>query len=413
MPTVPTTRIRLKKLVYRPLEWLDTVAQALAPVRADRICYTSHPDYADNAYHLFRHVLQTRNGLEHIWLLRYDFSLNTRIEQDFRTLTVQAGTTGHRLRIVRRRSIIAYWLYLTSRHVFHTHGMYGFSKRSLKRNIVALWHGMPIKCIGWLNHLAPNPIPTFGTLHIASSHFFRHIIANAFRVPPEQILVCQQPRCDALVHEDARCYKKNEIRECLDLPSDKKLILWMPTYRTEPSALPINTITVRSFLDDLDDAQLRSLSDAAIASNAVILIKLHPYDRLNEIDVPLNYSGFSLLKSPQWQQFAIPLYDLVAASDALISDISSVLIDYLITGRPIGIFGLNPATYPRDTTFPLTYIFSSARFQQIDTPESCFRFMQSVSQHGTRGVPENDIAQIFYQNFQEQGSEQILRAVGL
>lgn len=413
MPTFLATRIRLKKLAYLPLGWIDFVLQALAPVKTNRLCYTSHPDYADNAYQVFRHALQTRSHLEHVWLLRYDSTLTQRIEQDFQSITRSAGTTGNRLRIANRRSIGGYRLFLTSRHVFHTHGAYGFSMRSLKRNIVALWHGMPIKCVGLLNHISPNPFPSFGTLHIATSHFFKYIVAHAFGVLPENVLVCQQPRCDALVHERARSYQKNEIRQRLQLSGDKKLVLWMPTFRTEFSTLPIDQVTVRSFWDDLDSSQLAALNDAAIASNTVVLIKLHPFDRLNELDIPLHYSSFRLLKSPQWQQLGIQLYDLVAASDALISDVSSVLIDYLVTGRPIGILGLNPATYPRDIAFPLTYIFNSVRYQRLNTAESCAHFMQSMGRELDTQTVENDITQVFYEDFSEQGSEQILSTLKL
>jgi len=296
--------------------------------------------------------------------------------------------------------------------VFHTHGMYGFSRRSFKRNIVALWHGMPIKCIGWLNHKSPNAFQTFGTLHIASSHFFRYIIANSFRASPNDVLVCQQPRCDVLTHESARSHTNADIRDQLGLPGDRKLILWMPTYRTEPTAQPIHQVKLHSFLDDLGEKKLSALNTAAGAINAIVLIKLHPMDRLNEFDVPMTYDNFRLIKSPDWQRLGIPLYDLIAVSDALISDISSILIDYLITGRPIGIFGLKPSTYPRDTTFPLAYILNSSRYQLLENDIDCLAFMQSVAVAPGYHA-DNDIAQIFHEDFKEQGAEKILEVLKL
>lgn len=407
-------RIFLKRLLYRPLAVLDCLLQLVLPVRARRLCYTSNPDYGDNAYHLFRHTLQTRNNLEHVWLMGGNATPAARIHDDFKTITAKACTQGNQLLIVKRHSLRGYLAFLTSQHVFHTHGMFGFSTSSPKRNIVSLWHGMPIKCIGDLRAKDVKTFTVYGTLHIATSGFFRNIIAHAhpYKNHPRNVLICQQPRCDALLDPASCTYQKREICQLLGLPLNRQLVLWMPTYRTEPTQVPTCKLDVRSFLDDLAPELLNAMNDAAKRCNATVVIKLHISDRLNDLDTPLEYSNIHLLKAENWQQLGIPLYELVAASDALLSDISSILIDYLLAARSIGIIGLNPATYTRDTTFPLDYLFNSSYFQRIQNAQDCERFMQSLGQRRSLKECGNDIARIFHDTL-EPGSETILKHLGL
>lgn len=406
-------KLYLKKIVYLLIGWLDTLLQLIAPVSAHRLCYTSYPDYTGNAYHLYRHALQTRNNLQHVWLLRYDPDTATRITQEFHAITAAASTTGNSLRICERRSLRGYWLFLTSRNVFHTNFMYGFTRHCLKRNIVGLWHGMPVKRIGYLCDDAPKPAPTLSTMYIAPSSFYRYIIAHAFHCRPEAVFICQQPRCDVLVDPTKCSLGKAEIHARLDLPLDKKLILWLPTFREEGFDEASHRSKTRSFLDDLHQDQLVALDDAARMANATVLLKPHPHDYLNGMRPDPGLSHIRVLQATEWGQLGIHLYDLMAASDAFISDITSAFIDYLLTGRPIGIMGIPPESYSRGLIYPIDYFLRSNRFQQLKDAESCKRFMDSIGKPPAGDQQKNDIATIFNDHNDPCGSETLLRHLEL
>lgn len=404
---------RLKHILYPMLRCVDFILQVCAPVKDKRLCYASFPDYSDNAYHLYRHALSTRSGLEHIWLIKHMNGLSERIEADFRTITRSSGTTGNRLRIVKRQSLYGYWLYLTSRHVFHTHGIYQFPQRSIKRNIVSLWHGMPVKRIGALNRTAYNEFPTFGTLYTATSHFFKYIVACAFSISAERVLVCPYPRTDTLSHKAARTVDNTQIKTQLQVPADTRLVLWLPTFRTEPFRGTTAKITVRSFLDDINPEMLEALDDAARQQGAVVMIKLHPYDRLNELGTQLDYPQLRVITASQWQSLGIPLYDLAAASSGLLTDISSIMIDYLATQRPIGIIGHDPDSYTRGATFPLSHLFASGCFQRLGNANDIEHFMAAVGRDEPRDDRAQALSEIFLEPAAIPGSECILRHLGL
>lgn len=395
------------KLLIVLLGLLDRVLQIIVAPVPNRVAYITYPDYTDNAWYVYRHALRTRNNLEHTWLV-LDMGLRERIEREFQEAVHEAGTHGNVLRVVRRPTLAGYFLFLRSRIVFHTHGAYRFRNWAWRRQIVCLWHGMPIKCIGRLNRITPNPYPTFGTLHIATSHFFRDIIAAAFAVTPGAVKLCSLPRCDALRLSDGPATPRAAVRERLGLTGTQRLVLWLPTYRAETAA-SAGAARPRSFLDDLPPGALEALKQVAEMNAACIITKLHPFDFLNRSSLGWASDHVRLLRSPDWNASGIQLYDLIAASDALLSDVSSVLIDYSITSRPIGILGFDPATYTRELTFPIDKLLGTGRFDVLDDLPSISRFF------GRLGEPRSTVnaGSFLYERFELTGSEQILRETGL
>ena len=171
---------------YGALRLVDGLLQRLVEPSRLKVCYISMPDYSDNAYFMYQHVLENRCGLEHIWLVE-----NVELAEHIAAKHMESdrGRARSKVSVYRKKSVRGYLAYLTCFCTFHTHGAYTFSRWVHKRHVVSLWHGMPIKCIGKLDASAPNGRPVFGTLHIATSTFFRYINSSAFDVPLDKVHV--------------------------------------------------------------------------------------------------------------------------------------------------------------------------------------------------------------------------------
>lgn len=102
------------------------------------------------------------------------------------------------------------------------------------------------------------------------------------------------------------------------------------------------------------------------------------------------------------------LYDVLAASAGLISDVSSVLIDFLVTGRPVGILGFDSATYTRELIYPFETLLGTGRFQLLDDPAKFEPFLQRTAEVCAQPTPT-----FLYDQFALPGAEQILQEVGL
>ena len=399
--------------VLRILRHIDSLLQRFVPPRPQQVAWLSDPDYVGNAFHLYRHALVTRPGLEHVWLLG-DPRAGARIDVDLEA-TADAVAAGATVRIVARHSVRGYWAFLRSARVFHTHGAYPMTASARRgRHIVSLWHGMPIKCIGALNTISPNPHPTFGTLHLATSAWFREVIASAFLVPLEQVLLTSLPRCDVLVRPHPQAPPPAAVRAAFGVPDGRSMVLWMPTYR---AAVGETGASSRSFLDDLGAEHWRAVDDEAGRHGATVVVKLHPHDILNaagrDLDAELGLAHVRVVSAPAWLATGIELYDALAAADGLLSDVSSVLIDCLVTDAPLGIIGFDPAAYTRDVVLPVSSLLTSTRIHDLADPAAVGSFFAEVSRDGTASAPADDLSDWLHDAPAGTGCESVLAAVEL
>lgn len=399
------TATRLARLI-------DLVLQLLVPPRRDRVAYTSHPDHIGNTYHQYRHLLWTRDGLEHVWLIG-DEESRERINEDFRRMESRIPGT-HRLRVVRRRSLRGYLLCLRSRWVVHSHGIYPWMRTARRgRQVVSLWHGMPLKRIGALYRTAPDrdPGPAFGTIHLATSQLFEYVIASAFAVPTHQVLRCRLPRCDALVDRHPLAPTASWIRDRLGLEPSRPLVLWLPTHRELNARAPGRR--TRSFAHDLPAGTFERLDAEAARTGCTILLKPHPYDDFGDADLPRGLDHTTVIPASDWLDTGIELYDLLAIASGVVSDVSSVLFDWLATSRPYGLLGLPGASDPRGTLLPLPILRESARLHDLSTETASREFFDLVSTETPILAPPNDVVRWLHDDMDAPGSELVARTVGL
>lgn len=393
---------------YGALRLIDGLLQRVVEPSRLRVCYISMPDFSDNAYFMYRHVLENRRVLEHVWLVE-NVELASHIIA--RHVELDRGKGLSNVRVYKKKSIRGYFAYLACFCTFHTHGAYTFSKWIHKRHIVSLWHGMPIKCIGKLDSSNPHGRPVFGTLHIATSTFFRYINATAFDVPLDKVHVCGMPRCKALRDGFLSDKQRADTLEILNI-SGKKVVLWMPTFRVLAKSR-MNAEARRSFLDDVNESLLKEIDMIAEEYGCVVIVKLHPFDPLNYENIGLGLKSIKLITSQEWIKSQIQLYELVACSDALMSDLSSILIDYLVTGRPMATLGFDEKTYSRDLTFPLEMLHSIDGFYNLSESGNVRSFFEEIASGQLRRHGKSNLANVFYEDFTDDGCEAILELVGL
>ena len=394
------------------LRLADRLLQRLVRPRRDQVAWVSDPDYIGNAFHLYRHTVTTRPGLTHVWL-DVDPTARRRIERDLASWAAsRAPGTG--VRVLPRHSPRGYWAYLRSRRVFHSHGVYPMVTSAPGRHVVSLWHGMPIKCIGALNTISPNPYPTFGTRHLATSELFRYVIAAAFRAPLDRVLLTGLPRCDVLTSPHPLAPDRDTVRRALGVPPGRRLVLWTPTYRADGTARTtgIGKAGFRSFLDELGDDEWKALADAADRHGCTVVVKLHPHDPLNEVQLDLDVDHVHLVRSEAWLATGIELYDALTHVDGLLSDVSSVLIDLLVTDTPLGIIGFDPGAYTRDVVFPVSALLDSARIHDLSQPERLDDFFAQVA-GAASAPPRDDLSPWLYDAPAEGACDRVLAAADL
>ena len=170
-------------------------------------------------------------------------------------------------------------------------------------------------------------------LYISGSQHMTEIYKNSFwyQGPVAQT---GTPRNDILFRKSdiirKKVYKKLGLDEC------RKLILYAPTFRADH-----NTDCYR-----LDCAGVIAACEKRFGGEWTVLIRLHPsvdalsgglfsYDSLNTVDA----TGYD------------DVMELLCSTDLLITDYSSVMFDFALTGRPSLQFATDLEAYKKDRNF--------------------------------------------------------------
>ena len=235
-----------------------------------------------------------------------------------------APAWGPKVHVLPKRSLRAAWALLTSRYVFFTHQCYTMR---FPRNVVSvnLWHGMPIKKIGWMLPGEQGPRARF---ELATSDFWVPIIRACMR-PWGQVLVNGLPRCDrfsAPGRDGTRKRLGGAAASCA------KLVVWLPTYRRTVIGDALrdgrdfdNVAQMPGFDADRFDAWLA-------ARNLVCVLKPHPLGPKPELRTSGN---LRVMDDAALSAQGLTLYSLLGGADALLTDLSSVYVDFLALDRPV------------------------------------------------------------------------------
>lgn len=232
-------------------------------------------------------------------------------------------------------SLKGIWYKLRAGVVFYTNGMYDFGRIDLSKGAykVALWHGMPLKRIyfagnkyikysKWQKILRKIKNALYSNidrdLTISTSKEMSKNLKECFRIEDDEIIITGQPRNDLLV-----CEEKIKIEEILSNVKFKykkefeKIITYMPTYRANPTlsnGLKKNIISL---------VKNNRLKEELENKNALLIIKLH---YLMELKIDDKNENIIFLRDKDIEC----TQKLLKITDVLITDYSSVFIDFIL-----------------------------------------------------------------------------------
>ncbi len=204
--------------------------------------------------------------------------------------------------------------------------------------VVQLWHGAPLKKLH-----ADSPavfgagarkLPGFGALMRfayrrgtarisllpVSSAFFQPFLASAFALDDARVRVLGEPRTDVLftgTEAERRRSARSLLESHLGDLGDSLVLLYAPTWRDGEPDPGIPT-----------DAEWQLIEDLCARHDCVLVIRPHPLG----VGAYTHTGDRVRVLTPEVQAESMPL---LWGVDALITDYSSILVDYAVTGRPI------------------------------------------------------------------------------
>ncbi len=202
-----------------------------------------------------------------------------------------------------------------------THGLY-FRKFPKNQISVNLWHGMPLKRIG----VEKGKSQLITNYTLSTSVYFNQILAEAFKISQNSILPIGLPR-------NVRLFtNREETLEKLKVSSTTKIIFWLPTYRKSVEG------DVR--IDGIDFGNVFNMPNFDTKQFCILLkeldiicyVKPHPMSVFHDI---YDNERLKIINDTWLYKKKLTLYEALSVCDILITDISSVLVDFLLVNKPI------------------------------------------------------------------------------
>jgi CDP-glycerol glycerophosphotransferase len=285
---------------------------------------------SDSPRAIFDELRATRPDLTLVWSLGPTGRPGSDLPRG--TRTVSRGSWEYFKVLARAR----YWV--------DNFGMPRDLPKPARTTYVQTWHGTPVKRLfSDTTRVRDNPpersrfqrLVDRWDLLVAPSPFFEHSLVRSANFDGD-LLRTGVPRNDALVRarESGLDEATARARQALDLPTDRKILLFAPTYRSPDEATEAYT--------PLD---LEMLAEA-IGEEWYILLRDHYFSKPAAVEPGLRYFAGDVTSVQD-------LTTLMLASDALLTDFSSVMFDFALLRRPMLFYAPDLDYYTN--VDPLTY----------------------------------------------------------
>ncbi len=218
------------------------------------------------------------------------------------------------------------WKRLKARYVFFEYDNFKLNcKKNDQQLCFNIWHGMPIKKIGYLSksHIS-HPYEDDYTYCLATSLYFKDIMKRVFHLSDSQVYLGGYPRNDYLIKEKPK--SKHLLMNC-------KNYIWMPTFRTS-TANGFSDSGSENALPFVNETNIHEFDEFLHAKHISVIIKLHPFQDKVEWLKANTFKNITIINNKDIFEEGLELYEFIGQMDGLITDYSSVFFDYLITGKP-------------------------------------------------------------------------------
>lgn len=288
------------------------------------ILFSSHVDYSDNARALSDYLVNND------YLEKYDIYWAVKDVERCKKLYPDAKVKF--ISCIGWGSVTIQKYAYKSAWQFGTHGVVKFFKNhGENRHFINLWHGSSYK---------DNENKSVYELEFDNVKFDIALVAGPLFVKTKarfwncsesRILPLGYPRYDWLLKKETN---SRMFVDSLKKNIDTKVIIWMPTFRNDKNGEFIETDSITQFpLIDSND-KWHELDKWCSEYNVVLIVKLHPYQK--EYDICWDeLKNIINITNEDIDNARITLYSMLSCVDGLISDYSSVGVDFMVANKPI------------------------------------------------------------------------------
>lgn len=317
----------MKKLIYAIYALLFNLSAKLFKVKKNRVAFVSmHNESFHDSLGEVKKVLDENGEFDFVFITRRDLEL--KLKNIPRALSFF---------FIKSRKLA------TSGYVFLNDNFLPMAGCRFQKEttVVQLWHAEGVfkkfgLSIEQPENVRKNEIESNKRLSfvVCSSENVVPYYAEAFGVSEDRVLPLGSARTDWFFKKESfETAKNNFYKQFPDLQG-KKLVLYAPTFRDDPEQN-------EKLLEHFDAEKLLKL----LGDEYVILLRLHPQVRPKEMSLD------GTIDVTEYQD----VRELVAVCDALITDYSSICMDFSLLEKKTIFFAFDLEEYQKDRDFYFDY----------------------------------------------------------
>lgn len=317
-------RFRRSKRYFPTMKLYYRIAKRVFSIDSNLIVFESGigKQYADSPRYIYEEMIKRGLDYKYIWVTSKNIRFN-----DLNT------------RKIKRLSPQYYYYLAKARFWVNNQNFPTYIKKRSETTYLQTWHGTPLKKM--LNDIevitgrtddylerVTNATKNWDYL-ISPSEYATKAFRSAFKYKGE-VLEVGYPRNDLFFTEDY-LEKEARIRKKLNIKSDKKIILYAPTFRDNQTAG--NNKFMFNMAMDLTRMQ------EVLSDEYIVLMRTHVIIK-NKLEISEELDNFVIDVSDYSEA-----QELLMITDILITDYSSVMFDFANTNRPMLFFTYDFETY--------------------------------------------------------------------
>lgn len=317
----------MKQLFYSIYALLFNLSARIFKLKENRVAFVSmHNENFKDSLGCVYEKMKEQYDYEFVLITRRDLDIN--IKNVFRVISFFLFKSAALAR---------------SKYVFLNDNFLPMSKMNFKKETVVtqLWHaegafkkfGLDIPQQEFLRKSETESNKRL-TYVVCSSEGVRDIYSSAFGVSKENVLALGAPRADYFFKEENTFKAKADIENLYPQLKGKKTVLYAPTFRD-------NLSENKNILKHFDAAKIKQ----ELGEEYEILVRLHPQ---------IHENGEAIKGAIDVTDYA-DVRQLVLYCDVLVTDYSSICMDFSLINKKTVFFAYDLQDYIRDRDFYFDY----------------------------------------------------------
>lgn len=384
---------KIRKVIYFIFKWL--------PIKK-KIIFESQLDYFDNSKALFEKMIELElyKNYEFYWILEKDGMVCC--PEHSKSIDIYKSNNIFKLFINEIK--LSYHLN-SAEYIFFSYLNFVRLIPKENQNVINLTHGTSLK-----DTRGKYIDVRYSTNVITLSEFASNLRSKSLLGGRSKMISLGFPRNDLLFNTDKQAIL-NSFN--IDLNDYTKIIMWMPTFRRSKLRNDNNTNLKHDLPIFKDKSELEFLEKKIEENKILLIIKPHPGQDLNYFPAFKN-EHILVLTNSDFEDKNIELYEFLSITDSLITDYSSVYIDYLLTEKPIGFTIDDLEDYKNGLGFLIDNPKNYMPGQMIKTSSDFIDFIEDLNNDNDNYKDEREkMLNLFHNQKDGKSSERILKYFNL